>query len=275
MRKVIICCLSILTVLLIFSVFVLFALENIPVQSNIALVGSSEKKHQSQSYDNGETLIAQDETILSKEELVMNEWHVIDQWENPNEELQFYAKENVYFEDGLIIISSRKENRGNKEYTSGIVESNDSFLYGSFTFNIVVSNGKGLFPAIWMLPQDNDAYPEIDIFEMIGNEPFNFYGVIHYGNEDGTHKEYYCYEVKPKNEYSVGIRWEKNKLSWYIDNQCIYQTSNGVPNEPMYIIINQAVGGVWPGNPDDMTIFPAVFIVEPYVINPEQRANRW
>jgi len=67
----------------------------------------------------------------------------------------------------------------------------------------------------------------------------------------------------------IGIKWTKNELSWYIDGQRVFTTNKGIPNEPMYLIVNQAIGGNWPGAPDDTTTLPATFIVESYKLEPE------
>lgn len=185
-------------------------------------------------------------------------WKSVERKDSYNNELQFYSKDNVVIKGNTIDITSRKENIDNKMYTSGLVESIDSYQYGYFEFTIEISEGKGIFPAIWFLPDNGNSLPEIDIFEMIGSEPYTFYGVIHFQNEGVQDSDEFEYQVYPKGQYIVALDWKPELLTWYIDNKEIYSTTKCVPQEHMYIIINQAIGGNWPGKPDD-TIFPTHF----------------
>jgi len=158
-------------------------------------------------------------------------------------------------------------------YTSGLVESTNVYKYGYFEFIIKVSKGQGIFPAIWFLPNDGYALPEIDLFEMVGNEPYIFYGVLHFEEDDIQNSYHFAYEVPIKEQYSVALEWTPEALTWYIDNKEIYTTTQHVPQEYMYIIINQAIGGNWPGNPDD-TIFPNQFKILSVNIDPVLKKGR-
>lgn len=188
-------------------------------------------------------------------------WKVIERKDNYNNELQFYSKDNVDINGTTIEITSKKETKEDKMFTSGLVESTSAYKYGYFEFTIMISEGKGIFPAIWFLPNEGGPLPEIDLFEMIGNKPNIFYGVIHFLENDVQDFDYFSYEVPKKDKYSVALEWQADALTWYIDHQEIYTTTKGVPQEFMYILINQAVGGDWPGNPDENTIFPNQFKV--------------
>jgi len=203
-----------------------------------------------------------------KEEKEDDYWRVIEREESYNNELQYYSKDNVVIIGDTIEITSRKETKGNKEYTSGLVESKDAYKYGYFEFIIQVGEGRGIFPAIWLLPINGEALPEIDIFEMIGSEPQIFYGVIHFKEGGRQQADYFEYEVPEKEQYSVALKWTEEALLWFVDQKEVYTTSKGVPKEYMYIILNQAIGGDWPGNPDDTTIFPNQFKILSYKIEP-------
>lgn len=208
---------------------------------------------------------------VSKDKL----WRAIKKINNYNNELQSYNKENVTFADNKIIITSKKEDKDEKKYTSGLVESNYAYLNGYFEFTIKMSYGKGIFPAIWLMPADHSSYPEVDIFEMIGSEPTKFYGVIHYLNSDNIKsRNYFSEKVELKDSYKVALQWNTDELIWYIDDNIVYRTVNGIPNQYMYIIINQAVGGNWPGEPDLNTEFPSEFTIQDMVINPIEKQNR-
>lgn len=264
------------------GVFYLYISESIiSIKSEAALYSNSSKQvlSQPEMYENkirtpiiigrGTTAKENDFTYIADISPKQEFWRVIESDENYNHQLQYYCKENVTIDDGKIVITSLKETKGDRNYTSGKVESNRVYLYGSFSFVIRVAKGRGLFPAIWMLPADFEGYPEIDIFEMIGNEPETFYGVIHYLDEGKKSREYFELKVESKEYYKIKLEWSENKLVWYIDDANVFETEKGVPNEPMYLIINQAIGGDWPGDPDKSTYFPAKFIIESISIEPE------
>jgi len=196
-------------------------------------------------------------------------WTAIERKENYNSELQYYCKDNVTISDNDLIIISKKEKKESKGYTSGLIESTSAYLYGYFEFDIRISEGKGIFPAIWLMPADKTSLPEIDIFEMIGSEPQDFSGVIHYIDDNGIkQKSYFTKKVIKKDTYKVALSWSENELAWYIDGELVHKSVNGIPHKYMYIIINQAIGGNWPGDPDDKTLFPSSFFVKASKINP-------
>lgn len=205
---------------------------------------------------------------------VDGKWAAIERKNNYNGELQFYSKQNVEFSGGSIRIYSRKENKEGKKYTSGRVETSSAYLYGDFEFNIKIDKGKGLFPAIWLLPLQDKEFPEIDIFEMIGSEPLDFYGVEHYEQQSVLKKDYFIFRAKPSEMYNIRFVWTKEGLDWFIDGKSIYSTKKYVPQEYMYLIANQAVGGTWPGDPDETTVFPSTFEIASYSIKPEKEVGR-
>lgn len=214
--------------------------------------------------------------ITNSESINNKLWIAIERKESYNNELQYYSKENVTINDNELIIISKKEEKENKSYTSGLIESTYAYLYGNFEFDIQVSEGKGIFPAIWLMPADNTSLPEIDIFEMIGSDPQNFWGVLHYVDDNGLNqRSYFEKEVNKKDTYKVALSWSENELAWYIDGELVNKSVNAVPDKYMYIIINQAIGGNWPGDPDDKTKFPASFIVKDYKIIPINEKRRY
>lgn len=217
-----------------------------------------------------------DENILDEPEEINNKmWRVTERKNNYNNELQSYNKDNVSISDNKIIITSKKEDKDEKQYTSGLVVSNYAYLNGYFEFTIKMSYGKGIFPAIWFMPADNTAYPEIDLFEMIGSEPKKFYGVIHYINSNNEKsRNYFVQNVELKDSYKLALQWNTDELIWYIDDNIVYRTANGIPNQYMYIIINQAVGGNWPGEPNEDTVFPSEFTIQDILIKPIKQQNR-
>jgi beta-glucanase (GH16 family) len=107
-----------------------------------------------------------------------------------NNELQYYTdhEENIFIEDGKLHIQAREENYENMKYTSARIRTigKGDWLYGRIEIRAMLPNGQGIWPAIWMLPTDEDfgGWPksgEIDIMEMVGHEPATIHGTVHYG----------------------------------------------------------------------------------------------
>lgn len=198
-----------------------------------------------------------------------------------NNELQSYveSEENVYTKDGKLIIKPVEsvDEEGNKTYTSGRVntQGKHDFTYGIFEANIKMPKGQGFLPAFWMMPTDENLYGqwprcgEIDIAEVLGNDTKTAYGTVHYGN---PHKEsqgtYKLSEGDFAEEFhTYACEWNPGEIKWYVDGNLIhtendwYSATEGLGeitypapfDQPFYIILNLAVGGSWPGNPDETT----------------------
>lgn len=196
----------------------------------------------------------------------LSKWNIIERGKNYNNELQFYKKENVEVERGTLRLIGKKEKYKNHTYTSGQITTKDkiNFQYGRVEIKARYREGKGLFPAIWMLPSyNNKTLPEVDIFEAIGQEPNLTYMVNHYGNQKKYQSDYKSYFIKDYyNFHTYTLEWDERELRWYIDDQLRFSNDKGVPHEPMYLIINLAIGGNWPGKPNDETDFPAAFEID-------------
>ncbi len=153
-------------------------------------------------------------------------------------------------------------------YTSGIITSYDSFQFvqGYAEMRAKIPLGQGFWPAFWLL---NGYYvgqqPEIDILEVLGHNPHQTFHTYHRLGDAGIHTadQGTTDNGNPSLGYAddfhtYGVRWRRGKIDWYIDGNIVY-TYDGedVPYQVMYVIANLAVGGDWPGSPDDSTVFPA------------------
>lgn len=198
-----------------------------------------------------------------------------------NHELQEYvdSAENIYIQDGSLVLRpiERKNEDGTVSYTSGHVNTQNKhdFKYGLFEARAKVPRGRGFLPAFWMMPTNENLYGqwprcgEIDIMEILGHKTDTSYGTLHYGN---PHREsqggYTLKEGDFSEEYHIfAVEWEPGKISWYVDGQLIHTENDwysaterqGVIaypapfDQPFHIILNLAVGGGWPGNPDETT----------------------
>lgn len=199
-----------------------------------------------------------------------------------NEELQEYttSTDNVFVRDGSLIIKAIKtEKDGSDYYTSGKVTSQNKkdFTYGKVVARAKVPEGQGLWPAIWMMPKDEGFYGqwpkcgEIDIMEVLCSNTKTAYGTIHYGEPHAEQQGIYNLESGSFSEdfHEFSVEWEPGKMRFYIDGN-LYHTVNDwftavkdeeekpypAPfNQPFFVQMNLAVGGTWPGNPDETTDF--------------------
>lgn len=197
-----------------------------------------------------------------------------------NSELQYYTdfSENAFIEDGKLVIQALKleERYIGRDYTSARIRTvgKGDWLYGRFEFRAKLPYGQGLWPAIWMLPSTYSygGWPssgEIDIMELVGHDADTVHGTLHYGslgNYQYTGKPYSLEEgIFADDFHDFAIEWEEGEIRWYVDGekyqtQTVWNTKNHdypAPfDQPFHIIMNVAVGGNWPGSPDETTVFP-------------------
>jgi len=199
-----------------------------------------------------------------------------------NNELEYYTDrpDNLFFQDGKMIIEAKKETFNGKPYTSSkiLTRGKKVIKFGRIDFRAKLPKGKGIWPAFWMLPQNNvfGGWPrsgELDIMENIGHEPNRTYGTLHFGPGPGSTQLGRNYTLPSgifNDEFHVfSIEWKLNEIKWLVDGN-VYSTytsadfgANNYPfNEDFFFIINLAVGGNWPGNPDATTYLPQWFIVD-------------
>lgn len=203
-----------------------------------------------------------------------------------NKEWQYYTdrEKNVFIDNNQLVLKAYKEQFQNCFYTSGKIYTKNkfSFKYGRIEVKAKLPFGKGIWPAIWMMPEDNkDGWPiggEIDIMELIGDKTNKIYGTIHYGiphiysggtkilNEGSFSDDFNVFGVI-WDEYS--IRWSLNGEVYHSETKWFAKNRQGkvIPypapfNQKFYLILNLAVGGKWPGYPDETTIFPQEFRID-------------
>ena len=206
-----------------------------------------------------------------------------------NQELEYYTslRENAYIHDGnLVIEARRKEYAGadgvKRNYTSARVKTAGKFsqAYGRFEARIKIPSGQGMWPAFWMLGDDIDkagwpACGEIDIMENIGKEPSTIHGSIHgpgYTGGDGIEAPYKLPATRRfADDFHVfAVEWEPNAIRFYVDDGVYVTRSRSdlrpgwkwVFDHPFFLILNLAVGGDWPGNPDAATVIPQTMLVD-------------
>lgn len=200
-----------------------------------------------------------------------------------NNELQEYteSKENVFIKDGALILKAIKTEGENDQpyYTSGKVttQKKRDFMYGKVVVSAKVPEGKGLWPAIWMMPTDESYYGqwpkcgEIDIMEVLGNQVDTAYATVHYGEPHAEQQGSLVLDSGSFAEkfYEYSVEWEPGEMRFYIDGKLANTVNDWFTavegedekpypapfNQTFFVQLNLAVGGNWPGNPDETTDF--------------------
>lgn len=187
-------------------------------------------------------------------------WRIEDADLVKNNELQYYSPDDVYVHDGVLTLRSQRRTLGHNSYTSGLVETRGNFgkRYGRYEIRARLPKGQGIWPAHWMLPESGKWPPEIDIMECVGRDPYTVYGTLHFGtssNHSWVGSQYIGPDFS-ESFHTFAVEWEESEMRWYVDDTLYYRTTSYIPQESFYIILNTAVGGDWPGDPNETTVFP-------------------
>ena len=201
-----------------------------------------------------------------------------------NSELQYYTARtnNARIESGQLVIEARAESYMGRDYTSArlLTKGKWNAEYGRIEARIKIPRGQGIWPAFWMLGSNIDSvgWPncgEIDILENIGREPTVVHGTVHGPGYSGANSVGRPYSLPGNAAFAdqfhiYSVEWTTNQIKWSVDGQQYFVlTPAGLPtgkawvfNHPHFVILNLAVGGQWPGNPDATTTFPQRMTVD-------------
>ncbi|WP_181787941.1 glycoside hydrolase family 16 protein [Streptomyces phytophilus] len=208
-----------------------------------------------------------------------------------NHERQYYTAGNANAAldgQGNLVITARRENPGNYqcwygrcEYTSARLNTSGRFTttYGHVETRMKLPRGQGMWPAFWMLGNDIGqvgwpASGEIDVMENVGFEPSTVHGTLHGPGYSGSGGIGGGYTLPGGQQFANGfhtfaVDWSPNEITWSVDGN-VYQRRTPadlggrqwVFNKPFFLILNLAVGGYWPGDPDGSTSFPQQLVVD-------------
>ena len=204
-----------------------------------------------------------------------------------NNELQWYLEDSAEIRDGSLVITARRESVAGKNYTSARINTRGrfAFRYGRIEARMRLPSGQGIWPAFWMLPQDDvygtwAASGEIDIVEAVnlgGTGGNSVFGTIHYGGEwpanQSSSNDYLVPTDATTEFHTYALEWDSSvpELRWYVDDT-LYSTQNswsttGAPypapfDETFYVLFNVAIGGNFPGPPNSGTTFPVSMEVD-------------
>jgi beta-glucanase (GH16 family) len=200
-----------------------------------------------------------------------------------NNELQYYTSElkNAHVKDGYLVISAIKEPVDKYQYSSSrmITKNKGDWKYGKIEVRAKLPRGRGVWPAIWMLPTDwkYGGWPEsgeIDIMEHVGFEPDSVWASVHtktYNHVVGTQKTKGLYLSDVDENFHVySIEWTASNITGMVDGKPYFSFSNEGTghrewpfDQPFHLLLNIAVGGNWGGKKGvDDTIFPQQMLVD-------------
>lgn len=206
-----------------------------------------------------------------------------------NNEREYYTDriENASLDGkGNLAIVARKENPddfrchyGECEYTSARLISRDKFefTYGRVEARIKIPRGQGIWPAFWMLGANfaSVGWPnsgEIDILENIGKEPKTVHGTVHgpgYSGGQGIGGGLNIEQDLSNDFHVFAIDWDTDAIRWYLDGEIYFAITPSdldgrkwAFDHDFFLLLNVAVGGNWPGYPDETTVFPQTMLVD-------------
>lgn len=205
----------------------------------------------------------------------------------------WYDPAHAFIRDGNLVLQAEKvTGKENLPYTTGTVTTAPDkfgvvkkdwkyapatfeFTYGFVEARVKLPKGKGLWPAFWMLRSDEVWPPEIDIFEVVDPSCRKVAQHFHFGpqgqdhdfpsgNMPGTNQGFDTGVDLSADFHTFGAEWSPDFIKWYIDGKVTqtYGDKADIPNKPMYLLLNLAVGGQWPGDPDASTKFPAEMLID-------------
>jgi beta-glucanase (GH16 family) len=216
-------------------------------------------------------------------------WNIVTGGEGfGNAELETYTSRpaNIQQQNGNLVITAQKEDITGpdgipRHYTSARINTQNHFAqkYGRFEARIQLPTGKGIWPAFWLLGDNHETtkWPkcgEIDILETIG-APDATYSTLHgpgYSGSKGISAKF----PLPAGEsvhtafHLYAVEWSPNDIKFFFDDHLIAErtpadlppNTGWVYDHPFYILLNLAIGGYWPGNPDDTTVFPQQMLID-------------
>jgi beta-glucanase (GH16 family) len=198
-----------------------------------------------------------------------------------NNELEYYREVNTSFKSGCLVITAKRENFSGSQYTSSRIKTQGkkNFKYGRIDIRAILPRGQGIWPAFWFLGSNINTvgWPtcgEIDMVEMIGgnDREKTVYGTLHW-NSNG----HVCTCDKPGYTLSSGMfndqfhvfsmEWTETYIKWFVDDvqfNVIDISPAGLAafRADYFFIMNLAVGGNWPGPPNENTPLPQYLVVD-------------
>ncbi|MEO0532041.1 MAG: family 16 glycosylhydrolase [Planctomycetota bacterium] len=218
-----------------------------------------------------------------------NDWTLLNRQYSFNNEKQFYRPEQVSITpiepgNNALRLTATNQRLADRDYRSGLVRSKHEWSYGRFEVRADLPTSQGMWPAIWLLPDDSIPWPtggEIDIMENRGSEPHTTSSAYHWQSDPripccSQHRFVYdeYSAVDEQNQpinfhegfHTYAVEWEPDVLRFYVDGNRHY-TVEATASRPIFdtaksMILNLAVGGNFGGDPNGTTVWPQHFDID-------------
>ncbi|MEE2039990.1 glycoside hydrolase family 16 protein [Nocardiopsis sp. CT-R113] len=199
-----------------------------------------------------------------------------------NNELQNYteSRDNSALDgNGNLVITARQEADGSYTSARMTTQGKVEHAYGRIEARIQIPTGQGVWPAFWMLGSDfpETEWPdsgEIDIMENVGHIPGTVHGTVHGPGYSGGGGIGASYDHPDGGAFTddfhvFAVDWTPGSITWSVDdvpfNTITTADVGGNPwvyDQEFFMILNVAVGGEWPGYPDETTQLPQELVVD-------------
>lgn len=207
-----------------------------------------------------------------------------------NKELQTYtdSRTNSFVTadpaatDGRALVLKAVRTAGGG-YTSARLKTHGRFAtrHGRIEARLKLPRGQGIWPAFWMLGDNIDRVPwpacgEIDVVELCGHQPGTLYGTLHGPGYSAQHGLTQSTQLPGGATFSeayhvFAVDWKPGRIDWLLDGKIYHaRTPADLPagahwvfeDAAFFLLLNLAVGGLWPGYPDATTQLPQEFRID-------------
>ncbi len=212
-------------------------------------------------------------------ELDLLHWSPHDPWGKVRDrQLQAFAPESVTISGGQLHLTAQRTTEAKpvrydgkeREYVSGVATTFGTFAqtYGRFEIRCRLPAGRGLHSTFALLPVPLGPLPKIEILNVAGSAPGTIAVANHWGTEQ-TERSFG--DAFPGSDFSHGfhtaaIEWDADKIVWFVDGKETFRSVDGIPHQPMFLMLDLAVGGgmgsISTRFPDESTVFPASFDID-------------
>jgi beta-glucanase (GH16 family) len=187
----------------------------------------------------------------------LRNWNtVVGRWRAAGQ-LETYTRSALAIQHGALVVTAARAGSG---FTSGRIDtaSECQFTYGRVEARIETPSGQGLWPAFWLV--DSHDINEIDVMEAIGQNSHWVFGSVH-APAGSSAKRAISARGYADHYHVYGIVWTPKTITFTVDYR-VYAVVPNTINSPLYLVVNLAVGGVWPGGPNAHTPFPVRMYVD-------------
>lgn len=196
-------------------------------------------------------------------------WIAVEGAAEVNGELQYYSPEDVYLENGLLVLRTRQRPMGGRGYTSGEVRTGRKRMVTrgfAVEWRTRAPRGKGIWPANWLVHNactglvgcGSNWPPEIDVVELKGSQPMTNIMTHWWGSWPNQQSQTTTWTGPDLSAdfHVYRVEWFADSIHWYIDGERRARHTQNITSGQLQLVMNTAVGGHFDGPPDSTTVFP-------------------